>query len=91
MTPRRVYTLLLILLGCIVLVITGHMDLDWQVTTYYWNSIQNSWPYWEYCPNLRIDWWTAYLIQVIRIAVGWLGIGSTLTYISLNLMGKIDG
>ena len=67
--------LILGILGCIVLVVTGHMDLDWQLVCYYFDSVQNSWGYWEYCPGVRINWWVSYFIQVIRIAVGWLGLG----------------
>ena len=89
LTPHNVYILLGLILFSVVLLITGHMDLDWQITTYYWNSIQNSWSYWEYAPGLRIDWWTAYLIQIVRISVGWLILGGTLVYTSLALMGKL--
>ena len=89
MKPRRVYFLLLLIGIAVVLLITGHMDLDWQLISYYFDSIQNTWSYWEYCPFIRINWWTAYLIQVIRISVGWLILGSTLTYMGLALMGKL--
>ena len=75
MTPRRVYGLLIGILVCVGMLITGHMDLDWQRVSYYFDGPQNSWNYWEYCPFIRVQWWTAYLIQVLRISAGWLCLG----------------
>jgi len=59
----------------IILLITGHMDLDWQLVTYRFDSIQNTWDYWEYCPFIRVNWWTAYLIQIVRVSLGWFIVG----------------
>ena len=87
--PRRVYVLLLLIGVAIILLITGYMDDDWRTVSYYFNSIQNSWDYWEYCPFIRINWWLAYVIDTVKVAVGWIMLTFSLMYVSLALLGKL--
>ena len=89
MTPKKVIILIALLLFSVCLLITGYMDDDWRTVTYYFNSIQNTWDYWEYCPYIRVNWWLAYAIDTVKVAVGWSLFWPTLTYIGLVLTGKI--
>jgi len=74
-SKRSVYLLLVGILICVILLITGHMDLDWKLVSYYFDSVQNTWDYWKYCPFIRTGWWTAYFIDLVRMVVGWFGLG----------------
>ena len=87
MNPRRVYTLLGLIMLSIILLVTGHMDMDWRVVSYYFDGIQNNWGYWEYCPFIKINWWLAYFIDTVKMAAGWFLLGATLTYIGVQLSG----
>jgi len=89
MKPRRVYVLLFLIGLSVVLLVTAYMDDDWRTVSYYYNSVQNSWSYWEYCPYIRINWWLAYFIDTLKVAAGWIMLTGSLTYMSLALMGKL--
>jgi len=46
------------------------MDLDWQLVSYRYSEWHRSVDYWEYNPFFRINWWLAYMFNVIRLMVG---------------------
>lgn len=60
------------ILVSVVFISTGSIDLDWQLVSYRYSEWHRSVDYWEYCPSIKINWWIAYVINVLRIAVGCL-------------------
>jgi len=77
----KYYWYLLTLLVAVVLLVTGHMDLDWMVVAPRFETWYFSVDYWEFAPWLKMQWWTAYAYTAIRIAMGWLLLGWTLNEI----------
>ena len=85
LSSRRVFVLLAALLASVFLVVVGHIDLDWMVVAPRFNGWYYSVGYWEFAPYFRLGWHVAYVFTVVRVAVGWLGLGATLTYLGLKL------
>ena len=81
MTSRRVYALFGLILFAVVLLVTGHMDLDWMIVAPRFNSWYFSVDFWEFAPYFRLNWHLAYVYTTFRVAIGWLIIGYILAYL----------
>ena len=55
-------------------------DLDWMVVSYRCSEWHRSQELWEFNPFLKVNWWLAYYITVLRLAVGFFLLGCLLTY-----------
>jgi hypothetical protein len=64
------FLIVLLLLLSVWLVVSGWTDIDWQIVSYRYSEWHRSVDYWEYNPHLRIDWWSAYIINIARIMAG---------------------
>ena len=49
---------------------TGLVDMDWQLVAYRYFEWHRSIDYWEYNPFIKINWWIAYQLNLLRIIVG---------------------
>ena len=78
MNPRRAYTLLAMIGVSVVLLILGHVDLDWMVVAPRFNSWYFSVDFWEFAPYLKMNWHVAYVFTITRISAGWLMLGASL-------------
>lgn len=67
--------LIAVLLLSVWLITTGFTDLDWQLVSYRYSEWHRTVETWEYCPFLVVNWWLAYMINVVRIMVGCFMLG----------------
>ena len=65
----------LLLLAFVTLLASGLADLDWMVVAPRFNPWYFTVNYWEFCPWLKIGWWDAYFVTLMRIIAGFLGLG----------------
>ena len=85
MKPRRVITVLALLMFSVVLLVTGHMDLDWMVVAPRFDGWYFSVDFWEFAPYLRMGWHVAYVYTAVRVAVGWFMLGGIVTWLGMNV------
>jgi hypothetical protein len=69
------FLLTLVLLGAIVAVATGWTDSDWQMVTYRYNAWHREQETWEFNPFLKVNWWIAWQLDIIRLVGGSIVIG----------------
>jgi len=72
----------------VVLIATGAIDLDWQLVSYRYSEWHRTIDYWEYNPFLKINWWLAYALNVLRVAGGCLLLGFMLSELRYRLVKK---
>ncbi len=65
----------LLLLGSVVLLASGLVDLDWMIVAPRFNSWYYSVSYWEFSPFFKMGWWNAYFYTIMRTILGFLGLG----------------
>jgi hypothetical protein len=87
MTPRRVYAVIGLLIFSVILIILGHVDLDWMVVAPRFNSWYYTVDFWEFAPYLQMNWHVAYMYTVVRLSAGWFMLGAVLTFVALKLNG----
>ena len=63
----------------VILLILGHMDLDWMVVAPRFNTWYFSVDFWEFAPYLKMNWHIAYVFTIVRVSAGWLLLGVSLT------------
>lgn len=68
-TKDKVVISAAILVGAFFLV-CGCVDLDWMVTTYYFDMYNGSNGFWEFCPGFALGWWSAYFVSIVRVVLG---------------------
>lgn len=81
---NRVNALTFTFLFSVVLVCSGAVDLDWQLMSYRYSEWHRNVDYWEYCPFIKINWWMAYMLNVLRVSVGCLILGFCLNEMRHN-------
>jgi hypothetical protein len=57
------------------LIASGWTDSDWQMVTYRYSAWHRSVVYWEYNPFLKVNWWLAWQLDILRFTVGSAVIG----------------
>jgi len=62
-------------LAAIYLFTTGCIDLDWMVVAPRFNRWYYTVDYWEFCPFLKMNWWLAYAVTLLRVIIGSLMLG----------------
>ena len=59
-----------ILMISIPLLVSGVVDLDWMITTYYYGAPREPFGLWDFTPFISMNWWTAYFISLLRSLIG---------------------
>ena len=72
---KPVLWLIVVLFVAVALIAGGAMDLDWMIVAYKFDMWNGSNGVWEFCPFLKVGWWLAYFISVMRLAVGCVLLG----------------
>ena len=73
-TPRK-YLLTLIFFVSLVAVVTGWTDSDWQMVTYRYSEWHREQDTWEFNPFLKVNWWIAWQLDLLRLVGGSIVIG----------------
>ena len=69
-----------------LLLVTGTVDLDWMVTSYYFQIGNGLNGFWSFTPSFALPWWDAYFVSITRIIFGAGSLGAGLGY----LFGRRD-
>ena len=68
-TKDKIVIAVAVLVGACFLA-TGLVDIDWMVTTFYFDMYNGSSGFWEFCPGVSVGWWIAYFVSIVRVVLG---------------------
>ena len=77
---------LAVLVLSVAFLVSGCVDVDWMVVSYRYSEWHRSVDYWEFNPYLRLNWWLAYVVSLIRVVAGSIGVGYLTRYYLMKFM-----